>query len=46
MRASIFTALALVVAAVTASDVVDLTKDIFTEEVAGPLTLVEFYAPW
>lgn len=39
-------ALSALVAAVTASDVLDLTKGTFDEAIAGPLTLVEFFAPW
>lgn len=38
--------LALLATSVVASDVLDLTKDTFDKAVEGPLTLVEFFAPW
>ncbi|KAK4699422.1 protein disulfide-isomerase A1, partial [Phenoliferia sp. Uapishka_3] len=45
MRFSAIAALTLASAAL-ASDVLDLTKATFDDAVAGPLTLVEFFAPW
>ncbi|KAM0748041.1 protein disulfide isomerase [Meredithblackwellia eburnea MCA 4105] len=46
MRYSIFSALAIAASLVSASDVLDLKKESFTDAVSGPLTLVEFFAPW
>ncbi|KAL8292617.1 hypothetical protein RQP46_001229 [Phenoliferia psychrophenolica] len=45
MRFSVLSAITLATAAL-ATDVLDLTKGTFDEAVAGPLTLVEFFAPW
>ncbi|KAI5480480.1 protein disulfide-isomerase A1 [Pseudohyphozyma bogoriensis] len=45
MRFSPLVALGLASLA-AASDVLDLTQSSFSDAVAGPLTLVEFFAPW
>lgn len=37
---------ALLATAASASDVLDLTSSTFNDAVAGPLALVEFFAPW
>jgi hypothetical protein len=44
---SAFLSLAAIFAtAASASDVLDLTSSTFNDAVAGPLALVEFFAPW
>lgn len=37
---------AIFATAASASDVLDLTSSTFNDAVAGPLALVEFFAPW
>lgn len=38
--------LALLAASASASDVVDLTQATFQGVASGPLSLIEFFAPW